>query len=226
MMTKKNVLIYGAGGHGKLVADVLLARNQIIRGFVDDDPANAGSSVLGMNVFTSDWLWQQAQEGGISIVLGVGNNRARKAISERCQLAGMEILTVIHPTAVISASAQIGAGTAVMAGVVVNPQAKIGAGVILNSGAVVEHDVVLGEYSHVSTNVAMGGSARLGDFSMLGVGASVRPGARIGAGSIVGAGSVVIEDIPDNVVAVGVPARVIRSNAANGTKTMSTKGIG
>jgi len=223
-MIPKNILIYGAGGHGKLVADVLLARNELLEGFVDDNPATSGSTILGLNVFTTEWLWQQPDQRDISIVLGVGNNRARKAIAERCRSAGMEILTVIHPTAVIAASAHIGEGAAIMAAVVVNPEAKIGTGVILNSGAVVEHDVVLGEYSHVSTNVAMGGNARLGDYSMLGVGAAMKPGARVGADTIVGAGSVVVQDIPGGVVAVGVPARVIRSLAAENPKTMSTRG--
>jgi len=223
-MIRKNILIYGAGGHGKLVADVMLARNQLLEGFVDDNPSNSGPTVLGLNVFTAEWLWQQPDQRDISIVLGVGNNRARKAIAERCRSAGMEILTVIHPTAVVASSAQIGSGTAIMAGVVVNPEAKIGAGVILNSGAIVEHDVVLGDYSHVSTNVAMGGNSKLGDYSMLGVGAAVKPGARVGTGSIIGAGSVVAQDIPDEVVAVGVPARVIRSLAHGNQKTMSTQG--
>jgi sugar O-acyltransferase (sialic acid O-acetyltransferase NeuD family) len=223
-MVRKNILIYGAGGHGKLVADALLSHNQLVEAFVDDDPAAIGSRVMGIPVLSSEWLYRQPRSRDISVVLGIGNNRSRERIAEKCQAAGMQVLTVIHPSAVISRSAEIGIGCAILAGVVVNPEARIGAGVIVNSGAVVEHEVVLGDYSHVSTNVAIGGNATVGKFSMLGVGSAMRPGTHVGAGSIVGAGSVVIKDIPDEVVAVGVPARVIRSLASLHAKAMSTQG--
>jgi len=223
-MTYKRIVVYGAGGHGKLVGDVLLAQGQKVDSFVDDDSSRAGQIILGAPVLSSQKLWQQAAQQQIAIVLGVGNNRARKKIAERCADAAIEIMTVIHPTAIISCTASIGLGTAIMAGAVVNPDAQLGPGVILNSGAVVEHDVVLGAYAHISTNVALGGGAVVGDFSVLGVGAAMRPLARVGAASIVGAGSVVISDIPDGVVAVGVPARVIRSVSQLTEKTMSAQG--
>jgi sugar O-acyltransferase (sialic acid O-acetyltransferase NeuD family) len=227
-MTHKRIVVYGAGGHGKLVGDVLLARGQQIDSFVDDNPSRAGQTVLGVPVISSQSFWQEAAQQPAAVVLGVGNNWARKKIAERCANAGIQILTVIHPTAIISKTASIGDGTAIMAGVVVNPDAQLGRGVILNSGAVVEHDVVLGAYAHISTNVALGGESTVGEFSVLGVGAAMRPLARVGAGSIVGAGSVVISDVPDGVVAVGVPARVVRamSDSKEKTKTMTAQGRG
>src|SRR5215467_12967345 len=164
-MTPKRTVIYGAGGHGKLVADVVLARGQQIEAFVDDNSSRAGQTMLSLPVLSSQSLWQEAAQQPVAVVLGVGNNMARKKIAERCLAAGIEILTVIHPTAIISKTALIGAGTAIMAGVVVNPDAQLGPGVILNSGAVVEHDVVLGAYAHISTNAALGGGSRVGDFS-------------------------------------------------------------
>lgn len=211
-MTRKSILVYGAGGHGKCVADVLLARNSSeFKGFVDDSPSAIGGRVLGRPVFTREWFQQQCAEAGkIAIVLGIGNNWVRNAIAESCVAAGVEILTVVHPSATISNSAQIGSGSAILAGAMIGPDALVGRGAIINSGAAVEHDVKLGDYSHVSTNVAMGGAASLGDFSMLGVGSVVRPRALVGKGSIVGAGSVVIGDLPAGVVAYGVPARIIR----------------
>jgi sugar O-acyltransferase (sialic acid O-acetyltransferase NeuD family) len=223
-MSPKNVFIYGAGGHGKLVADALLSQNQAIEAFVDDNPALAHSRVMGLPVLSSEWFYRQPSRRDVFVALGVGNNRTRERIAQSCRAAGMQIITVIHPSAVISRSAEIGEGTVILAGVVVNPEARIGAGVILNSGAVVEHEVVLGDYSHVSTNVAIGGNAMLGRFSMLGVGAAMRPGARVGEGSVVGAGAVVIRNIPENVVAVGVPARVLRSLTPELAKAMTFQG--
>jgi len=227
-MTRKRIVVYGAGGHGKLVADVLIAQGHSIDGFVDDNPSRSGQIVLGLPVALSQSLWQHAAQQPFSVVLGVGNNRARKKIAERCAEAGIEILTVIHPTAMISKTASIGVGTAIMAGVVVNPDAHIGPGVILNSGAVVEHDVVLGPYAHISTNAALGGGSAVGELSVVGVGASMRPLARVGAAAIVGAGSVVIGDVPDGVVARGVPARVVRevSDPKEKTRTMAAQARG
>jgi len=102
-MPRKSILVYGAGGHGKCVADVLLARNSSeFKGFVDDNPLVTGGTVLGKPVFTMEWFQQQcAAAGKIAIVLGVGNNWVRSAIAESCVAAGVEILTVVHPSATV-----------------------------------------------------------------------------------------------------------------------------
>ena len=218
-MTPAPVFVYGSGGHGKLVAGALLERGERPAGFVDDDPGNAGRQVLGLPVYSREWFVDLAARQPVAIALGVGNNWARQAIAERSAAAGMEIVTVIHPSAILAASATVGRGTAVLAGVVINPEARIGAGVILNSGAVIEHDVVLGDYCHISTNVALGGAARVGTLSLVGVGASLRPGVSVGCGSIVGVGSAVVNDIPDGVVAVGVPARVVRPHTPSAVRS-------
>src|SRR5262244_3602916 len=113
-MTRKRIVIYGAGGHGKLVADVLLAQGKRIDCFVDDNSPSLSETVLDFPVYSSSSLWRAGPES-TAIVLGVGNNWARKKIAERCTQAGLEILTVIHPTAIISRRVSIGLGTAIMA---------------------------------------------------------------------------------------------------------------
>ena len=211
------IVVYGAGGHGKVVADILLAGGQRPAGFVDDDPKTHGQQRLGLPVLGGfEWLQKQAAAGPVEVVLGIGGNQARQTVARRCLEAGVKLQVAVHPSATVAASARLGQGTVVMAGVVVNADAQAGEGVILNTGAVIEHDVVIGDYAHVSPNSTMGGAARLGVLSQLGIGAVVLPGVAVGSRTVVGGGAVVIRDLPDGVVAVGVPAAVRedRRNAA------------
>lgn len=211
-MSGKRIVVYGAGGHGKVVADILLASGvSTLLGFIDDDERRAGSSVLNMTVLGgADWLKREAARGEVAVALGVGDNSLRESVSKRCAALGVEILTLVHPDATVSRWASLGAGTVVMAGARINPAASLGRAVIVNTGAVVEHDVVVGDYAHLSPNAVMGGAARLGSHSHLGLGAVILPGVEVGDSAIIGAGAVVVKDIPNSVIATGIPARVSR----------------
>jgi len=205
------LLVYGAGGHGKVVADILIASGHLELAFIDDSPKLAGATVAGLPVIGgADELRRELANGQVGVALGIGDNRVRKELAQQLETLGAEILTAIHPSAMISRSAKIGSGTVVMAGVVINADAQLGSGVIANSGAVIEHDVIVGDFAHVSPNSVMGGASSLGSLSHLGLGAVVLPGIAIGNRSIMGAGAVVTREMPDDVVAVGVPARVRR----------------
>ena len=205
------VFVYGAGGHGKVVADCLSAAGRYdVRGFIDDDESRSGLTVTGLQIIGGlDQLRREA-ETKIGVALGVGDNARRQKCAALCMTLDIEILTVIHPAATVSKSADLQPGTVVMAGAVINPSAEIGAGVIVNTGAVIEHDVSIGDYAHVSPNAVMGGGSRLGSLAHLGLGAAVLPQVAVGNGTVIGAGAVVVRDIADNVVAFGVPARVHR----------------
>ena len=207
------VFVYGARGHGKVVADILLAEaHHDIRGFLDDDQNLSGLSVLGFQVIGGEArLRSETTKGRIGVALGVGDNSSRKKLAELCKLLGVPIVTAIHPSAIISKAASVKDGTVVMAGAVINPCAEIGFGVIVNSGAVIEHDVWIGDYAHVSPNASMGGESRLGTLSHLGLGAIILPGVAVGSRTVIGAGAVVTHQMPDNVVAMGVPARIHRT---------------
>jgi sugar O-acyltransferase (sialic acid O-acetyltransferase NeuD family) len=203
------ILVYGAGGHGKVVADILLASGQSALGFLDDHQSLHGNVVMGLPVLGGKhWLKEEIARHRVMVALGIGDNKARQQLANRCAILGVEVAMAIHPSATISVSATIGPGTVVMAGAVINPSANIGAGAIINSGAVVEHDVVIGDYAHVSPNGTMGGSSRLGALSHLGLGAVILPGIAVGTQSIVGAGAVVTTSLGDAITAMGVPARV------------------
>jgi sugar O-acyltransferase (sialic acid O-acetyltransferase NeuD family) len=207
-MTTRRLLIYGAGGHGKVVADVGRAAGFEIAGFIDDDPARCSDRIWGLPVLA----WEHVSAGSSAsrdavIVLGIGDNRAREVCRARIAERGMSAATLVHPSAVVAPSARLGVGVVVMALAAVNPDAVVGDGVILNTGCVVEHDCRLGSFSHLSPNSALGGEVRIGDRTHLGLGAVVLPGVTVGADVRVGAGAVVHRDVPNGSTVVGVPAR-------------------
>jgi len=208
----RRIFVYGAGGHGKVVADILVSKGHSeFAGFVDDREELRDTKVLGFPVFgNGEWLRQETLNSCVVVALGVGENRSRQLLMERCSHWGIEILTLVHPAATVARTALLGPGTVVMAGAIINPEAKVGAGVIVNTGAVVEHDIEIGDYAHVAPNAAMGGASRLGAFSHLGLGAVVLQCVSIGSHTIVGAGAVVVENLPNQVVAIGIPARIHR----------------
>lgn len=207
----KRAVVYGASGHGKVLADVVMADGRWeLLGFVDDGRTPADGPVLGLPILGGwDWLRDQTD---VAVVLAIGVNRVREAIAKRCKEAGLALVTAVHPRAVVSPSATIEEGAAIMAGALVNPDARVGAGAIVNTGAVVEHDVDVGAFAHLSPNATTGGGVAIGARSHLGVGSAVIPLVRIGADTVVGAGAVVLRDLPDGVVAVGVPAKIIKDD--------------
>jgi len=211
-MRTKKVFVYGSGGHGKVLADLLLtARVAGFAGFVDDDERSKGRSILGFRVLgNSAWLKEQAAIADVEVVLGVTDNAARRVIADRCRAWGAHLRTTLHPSAMVARSAKLGAGTVVMAHATINADAELGDGCIVNTGAVVEHDVKAGAYAHMSPNSTMGGAAQIGELSLLGTGGVILPGVTVGSRSLVGAGAVVVENLPDNIVATGIPAKITR----------------
>jgi sugar O-acyltransferase (sialic acid O-acetyltransferase NeuD family) len=205
------VFVYGASGHGKVVADILQARGIRVEGFIDDDSSKP-RTLLGLKVLgDGNWLVDQAADQPLIVALGIGDNFARRTVMNRYTTVNIRFFTAVHPTATVAASAKIYSGSVVMARAVINPDAVIGRGAIINTGAIVEHDCRIGDFAHLSPNVAVGGHAQVGDFSWLGIGSVLIHGAKVGSGSIIGAGAAVVRDIGDWVVAIGTPARVLRA---------------
>jgi sugar O-acyltransferase (sialic acid O-acetyltransferase NeuD family) len=202
-------IVYGARGHGRVVADTLLALRANVIAFVDDDAKLRDTVQLGVEVRDFDWL-RAHNTDGLLVALAVGDNVVRRDLFEKCTRVGLSLGTVVHERAVVSSYASVARGTVILAGAVVNANASVGEGAIVNTGAIVEHDVIVGPFAHVSPNAVLAGGARLGELSHLGAGAVVRDDTCVGSRTTIGAGAVVTKHIGDGVVAFGVPARVRR----------------
>ena len=195
------IAVYGAGGHGLMVADIAKALG-FAPFFIDD----------GDNEWEKLDAFLQCPRH-CPIALGVGDNETRKTIYERLVDHDIEIATLIHPSAVIGSNVKIAEGTVVMPGAVINAESRIGRGVIVNTAAVVEHECVVEDFVHLSPHVALAGRVRIGEQTHIGIGACVIQNIYIAQRCIVGAGAAVINHLPSRVTAVGVPARIIKERS-------------
>lgn len=193
MQTQK-IYIYGAGGHGRSVADVARAVGYTEICFLDD--------------FAGEPFYADLPRA--DIIIAVGDNIARERLYQNVRSAGFPIVNLIHPKAIVSPAAELGNGVVVMAGAVVNVGSKIGDGVIVNTAAVIDHDCHIEAFAHISPKAALAGHVRVGTRAQVGIGSCMIQHTQIGSDSIIGAGSVVVRNIPSNVVAFGNPCRVVR----------------
>ena len=222
MSSPIRVLILGAGGHGQVVADILLRsfeQRESVQpiGYLDDDPALAGQTRLGLPVFGR--LTQLGEFGHDALIIAIGNNALRRTLYDDLTGQGEQFVVARHPRAVIAPDVIPGSGSMICAGVVVNPGAKLGANVILNTGCTVDHHNVIADHVHIAPGAHLGGDVSVGAGTLIGIGATVMPGRTLGAWSTVGAGALVTKDMGSGVVATGVPARIMRriQNASHGS---------
>lgn len=193
--------IIGASGHGKVVADIaeLCGYDQIE--FLDD---NETLSTCGKWPIVGKTTAVVEND----VFVAIGNAKIRKAISER--LNQDKIVTLIHPSAVIAYSVNLGKGTVVMAGAVINPYTEIGEGCIINTTSSVDHDCTIDSFSHISVGSHLSGTVHLGEMTWVGAGAIVSNNVNVCGGCVIGAGAVVISDIEEQGTYVGVPARKVK----------------
>ena len=210
------VLVIGAGGHGQVVADILMTasrhgRDEYPCGYLDDDESLWGNVLLNVPVLGSINQRDQFDHG--SVVIGIEDNLIRRRLFALLARASERFATVQHPSAIVSSNCVIRHGTVVSAGVIVGVGVCVGSDVILNTGCSVDHHAVIGEHAHIAPGARVGGGVTIGQGTLVGLGAIVLPGRRVGAWSVVGAGAVVTRDVPDGVMAVGSPARVLTLKA-------------
>jgi sugar O-acyltransferase (sialic acid O-acetyltransferase NeuD family) len=203
----QGILILGGGGHGRVIADILLSRGIAVQGFLDDNRSLWGTSWYEIPVLGEIDQVQEFSPAGM--IVGVGRNDLRMAIVERLAGRVQEDLwaNAIHPRATVAASAQLGRGIVVAAGAVINPNAIIGDHAIINTVASVDHDCVIGDFAHLAPGVHLSGGVVVGEGTLLGVGSSVIPSRSIGTWVTIGSGAAVVQDVPDGVVAKGIPAQ-------------------
>lgn len=197
----EKVVIIGAGGHGKVVADTVLRSGAQVLGFLDD---SRGGSVCGIPVLGKVEDYGNYKDA--AFVLAVGNAAVRQRLAE--SMVGVRWYTAVHPAACVSAlDVSIGEGSVVMANAVVNPGAVIGRHCIVNTAAVVEHDCVVGDFAHISVGAKLGGTVTVGESTWVGIGAAVKNNVTVCPGCMIGAGAVVVKDITQPGTYMGVPAR-------------------
>ncbi len=205
-------MVFGAGGHAKVVLDVLQQMGRYaVAGLLDDNVELAGITCFGYSILGGRAQFASLRaQGFIRLIVGLGDNRHRQSVFEEAVKAGFELTSVIHPSAQIGGRVSIGPGSLLVAGSVINVDAVIDVNVIINSGATVDHDCQIGAHVHLSPGVHLAGRVTVGDLTHIGIGSVVLPNLKIGRACVVGAGSVVREDVPDGVVVAGNPARLIR----------------
>lgn len=192
------IYIYGASGHGLVVADVALSCGYKEVIFIDDGK-------LEYQKFED-----VHKDYKTPIIIGIGDNKTRAKLQQKVKQEGFGVATLVHPSAIISSSITLGEGIVIMPNVVINAQAKIGDGAILNTACVIEHECKIGNFVHISPNVSLAGNVQVGDFTHIGIGSSVIHGLSIGNDCIIGAGSVVVQNIDSRRLAYGNPCKVIK----------------
>ena len=198
------LIIIGAGGHGKVIADNAMKNGYTDICFADD---NAAGVCMGFPIIGTTADIPKFDDGETEFVIGVGSNETRKKIAERYDVNWG---TLIHPSAQIAFDVSIGKGSVVMAGAVINVSTTVGRHCIINTGAIVEHDNRIEDFAHISPGAALAGSVRIGEGTHIGIGSSVINNVEICGQCIVGAGAVVVKDIKNRGTYAGVPARKLK----------------
>lgn len=214
------VIGLGAGGHAKVVIDILRRVGDYeLVGLLDPKEDLWGSEIEGVKVLGGDPLLPELFGQAVThafIGLGsVADTYPRQRLYEAARRHGFQIVRAIHPQSVVSATASIGHGPTIMPTSVVNAGATLGDNVIVNTGAIVEHDCVIGDHVHLATGARLCSTVQVGEGAHIGAGATVRQVIRIGEGAAIGAGSVVVKDVEPGTVVVGVPARLLRHTGYN-----------
>ena len=208
-MKPEAVVLIGSGGHAKVVIELVHAEGkyQILgcTGLAEGGFLLGDVPILGTDTVLPTLLARGVKNAFVAI----GDNRLRLRLLTQVSEVGFKLINAVSPNAVVSPSAMLGRGIAIMAGAVINASAQIGDGAIINTNAGVDHDCRIGSAAHIGPGSALAGNVEIGRESFLGIGTCVLPGVRIGNRAIIGAGSVVTRDIPDEVTAMGVPARIV-----------------
>lgn len=211
---KHKILLIGAGGHAKSVIETIAPNKFEIVGIIDADQDHIHQKVNGIEIIDCDknleTYYPYKADCAFVAIGHVGNYEIRNTIYCQLKKIGYQIVNIIHEKAIIATSVNMGEGNLIMPLAVINPDSSLGNNNIINTGAIIEHDVHIGNGVHLAPGAVICGGSTVYDNAFIGAGTTIIQGISIGANSIIGAGSVVISDIPENVVALGSPARIIK----------------
>jgi sugar O-acyltransferase (sialic acid O-acetyltransferase NeuD family) len=216
----KNIVIFGSGGHAKVIVDIIEKQGKFnIAGFIDEyrekDTSIMGYKVLGNESCLKDIFFSNEIYGGI---IGIGDNSIREKVRDKVikAIANFKFVNCIHPKSIIGKDVNLGNGNVVMAGVIINSSSKVKNHCILNTNSSLDHDCVMLDFSRIDPNATIGGNVKIGCYSVIGIGANVFYGVNIGSNCIIGGGSIVNKNTSDNSIYYGSPSKFIRKHKFGG----------
>lgn len=206
------IIIIGAGGQARIVYEILsYNRNVEVIAFIDNVVPKKEEYIMGIPVMGDHAVIPEMMKNGVrGAIIAVGNNQIRAAHYEKLKKMGMEMVSAIHPNSIIAPSVRTGDGVTIAIGAIISTGGVIGNNVIINTGATIDHEDNIEDHVHIGPGCSLAGRVTVKRGAFIGIGSVVKEYLKIGENSTIGAGSVVLEDIPDNVVAVGTPAKVIK----------------
>jgi sugar O-acyltransferase (sialic acid O-acetyltransferase NeuD family) len=208
----RRILILGAGGHAQVIADILTCSGEVdssiqLIGYLDDNPQLSGQSRLGYPILGA--IGELRAIDHDAVIVGIGHNQRRRTLFEHLRSEGERFAVACHPRAIVARDVVLPPGSVVCAGVVINCGSLIGENTILNTSCTVDHHNQIGSHAHIAPGAHLGGDVIVGTGALIGIGATVMPQRKVGPWSTVGAGALVQRDIPEHVVAIGVPAQIV-----------------
>lgn len=205
-------ILVGAGGHARVILDILLKEKKKVLGFIDDNKVGTYEDfpIVGTTADTETIL---GENSSLKFIICVGDNQIRERIANTLNNYNVEYGNAIHPSAEIGSGVKLGFGTVVMANVVVNHSAHVGNHAIVNTAATVDHDCEIGDFVHISPGAHLAGSVMIRKGCHIGIGSSIIQNITVGPSSIIGAGAAVVSNIEGNALAVGVPAKIIKKRS-------------
>ncbi len=214
----KEVFIIGAGGHAKVIANVINKSGDIVKGFLDDN-IEIGTVIIKEKNYKvigtfEDIVHLQLKYPNAEFIIGIGNNELRKKIAEKYDEI-LNFYTAIDSNSQIALDVEIGKGSAILANACINTSAKIGKHCIINTAAIIEHDNILEDYVHVSPNATLSGTVKVGKLTHIGSGAVVKNNIDICGNCVIGAGAVIVKEIKEKGIYVGVPVKKIKEKGEN-----------
>ena len=213
-MAKKKIVLIGGGGHCKVIISILKKLDNFeIAGIVDDykvETLISGIKIIGTDDDLKD-IYQSGIHDALITVGSTKDNTKRYKLFNVAREIGYNFPVIISPEAIVDESVKIDEGTVIMPGSIINIDSFIGKNCIINTGTIIEHDCKIGDYCHIAPGVHVSGAVNIGELSFIGIGATIIQGIKIGKNVTIGAGSVAIKDIPENVIAVGNPAKIVKS---------------
>ena len=215
-----DIIIIGAGGHGRVVLDIVRAAG-LYRpvGFIDANPLLQGERIDGLRVIGDPSNLGLLKERGIEgAIVAIGDNATRRRYAKAVDQCDMTLINAIHPSANVASTCTVGRNVVVAAGAVACAHCQIGDSAILNTACIVDHESIVGHSAHVCPGARLAGRVIVEPGAFVGIGATVIQMVRIGADAVVGAGAVVIQDVPASSTVVGVPARIIKRRPSEAVK--------